>query len=865
MDDELLQAVRHNDLDEVKRLLEAGHDVNVKDDVYEQTAISWAAELDHLEVAKALYNKGANIRLTDSNGQNSVHWAAMRSERVLSFLLDSEREGQSHPSLAAQDISADCAKLDIDLSDNYGRTPLMVASRRGLYGNVGALLRTGADPLREDSDGRNVVFYAAQNAVETKKYGLVELILEKISNDPKVINGTPGGRPLAAAAMEGDVEMIRLLLKRKADPQVYDTNGRTPLYFAAWNGHIEAVGELINNGADPRNLSNPPNENVTAFALAATADEEEWKAYLDNSPDLSARENRTLGLHLAARHGLLKAVERMRFAGNGIDAQDDMGRTPLIWASIEGHVPIVKRLLELNADAKLSDTDYKETALMWAAEQGHAEIVELLSPKSDVNAQALGWRGFTALTFAVWNGHTACVEALIKAKADLKVVDEDGLSPLSCAARYDRVDAVKALIRAGADLYCESHGRKTPVFFARGNRDIVQAFIEEPRESTMGVEEEILPRVRAAELALRYACEDLYGSDETDSGSEDKSSSNDENGSEILGFILDQTKYLEAVDHNNRNLVSWAAQGGNSTEMAKLCTKKVNLELSDVDKRTPLHWAALSGNSRVAKCLLNNGVKPDSSDKEQRTPLSLAAEAGHLEVVKLLLSFRYGSVGAKVDDAAVGRKKVPERVNIKAGDTAEKDKLHNEDGNSAKLAGNEKGGVIVDIDSRDLSGQTPLWYAATMRHRATFAELLASGASPAIKDSKGRSIQNVLQETLNNEQESLSVQALEAMVKKLGSSEALWTGPRQEMIKTVDAGFQATVVSIHKGNQSDISLQTPTVDSLLDGHGFPELQGMKCAWIHLPANNVSLKGTTFGSGDNVANLNLPRCDGSRQV
>ncbi|KAK4247358.1 ankyrin repeat-containing domain protein [Corynascus novoguineensis] len=772
MDDELIQAVVGNDLDEVKKLLEAGHDVNVKDEYYEQTAISWAAELDHLEVAKALYNKGADIRLADIHGQSPVHWAAMKSERVLSIFLECEREDKSLSASAAEDGPARhvkrSAKVDFDSTDEDGRTPLMAAARDGRYGSVHALLKVGADP------------------------------------------------------------------------QVYDKNCKTPLYLAAWNGHIDVMRELVKTGANPYELSDPPREDVTAFVLAATADDAGWKAYLDTKSNFTAEEHPVLGLHHAARHGFPKIVERMVSAGSGVDARDDMGRTPLIWASINGHVSVVQLLLSIGANAKLSDNEYKETALMWAAEHGHAEIVELLSPKSDVNAPALGWRGFTALTFAVWNKHPVCMEALIKAGADLNAADEKGLSPLSWAAKNRHLDAVKIMIKAGADLYSESLEGRTALYFASRDRDIVQAFIEERRETTMGADEK-LPRVRAIELALRHACEDLPSSDETGSGSKDTFPPNDENGSEILGFILDQTKYLEAVDHDNGNLVSWAAQGGNSVEMAKLCTRKVNLELSDVDKRTPLHWAAQSGNSRVAKCLLINGVKPDSRDKEQRTPLSLAAEAGHIEVVKVLLSFRYGSVGAKVDDAAVGRKKVPERANIKAGDTVKKDKLHNEDGKAAKLAGNKKGGVIVEIDSQDSSGQTPLWYAATKQHRAIFAELLASGASPAIKDSKGRSLQNVLEEELYKEQESLPVQAreaLEAMVKKLGSSEALWTGPRQETIKTVDAGFRATVVSVHKGNQSDIRLQSPTVDSLLEGHDLPELQGMKWAWIHLPANNM---------------------------
>lgn len=62
-EDELIQAVKNNDLDEVNGLLKEGHDVNAVDVGEERTAISWAATLDRLEVAKSLCKHGADIGL----------------------------------------------------------------------------------------------------------------------------------------------------------------------------------------------------------------------------------------------------------------------------------------------------------------------------------------------------------------------------------------------------------------------------------------------------------------------------------------------------------------------------------------------------------------------------------------------------------------------------------------------------------------------------------------------------------------------------------------------------------------------------------------------------------------------------------
>lgn len=89
-----------------------------------------------------------------------------------------------------------------------------------------------------------------------------------LNSKPDLINDRDrnGRAPLHYAAGFGHENIVKFLLRYKANPNLRDREGKTPLYWASGKGHINAARLLLAAHADPNILDNA---NETALHWAA--------------------------------------------------------------------------------------------------------------------------------------------------------------------------------------------------------------------------------------------------------------------------------------------------------------------------------------------------------------------------------------------------------------------------------------------------------------------------------------------------------------------------------------------------------------------------------------------------------------------
>ena len=283
--------------------------------------------------------------------------------------------------------------VDVDLPNNIGSTPLIIAAEGGKHEMVMEMLKHNADwrlqnhdghtafvkavihgraevvkvllahkALEQSADGsRRTAMHIACSAEETKP-DMIDLLHEQgLEVDAK---DDRSRTPLHHVCRIGNIEVAKALLALHADICIKDSFERTPLSVAWENGHTDLVKLLQSHHGQASTPLEPIPEAsyLPLWSMAKLG----YVQLIQDTPnkvctDLETQDPDTesTSLHWAIRSKNaeegLKITDVLLKAGASTSAVDDHGRTPLHIAAYKNYYEAALLLLEFNADPTTRD------------------------------------------------------------------------------------------------------------------------------------------------------------------------------------------------------------------------------------------------------------------------------------------------------------------------------------------------------------------------------------------------------------------------------------------------------------------------------------------------------------------------------
>lgn len=440
------------------------------------TPVADAARRGDAGAVRSLLRTGADVQSAHGDGFTALHWAALQGEADIAGMLlyaGAQTEartrvgGHTPLHVASSRGHAEVARLllereaDADAATDNGTTPLMLAADAGSVATIDVLLEADANPwAREHANGHTALHFAANKGRTEAVRHLLDAGAEHCATSD-----------IYDAEVAERAYMIELRKKFAAARQAAAEAAKKEAAQAA-----EAAGEgdetKTKKGAgkaDEKSGRSGGDDNVRNTLTAADPDRSEkkspwWRRDKKKEPEkdpprplsygqLVGRSGGWTPLHYAARQGHLEVARTLLDAGADVNHLSDGDRsTPLLVATINGHFDLAMELLGRGADPSLASTAgatplYAVINVHWAPhsfypqprnqyqqQTSYLDMMEaLLDAGADPNAR---------LTKKVWyTGYNF----------DQSGIDETGATAFWRAAQAADVEAMKLLVRHGAD------------------------------------------------------------------------------------------------------------------------------------------------------------------------------------------------------------------------------------------------------------------------------------------------------------------------------------------------------------------------------------------------------------------------------
>jgi len=370
------------------------------------------------------------------------------------------------------------------------------------FPRVRALLDQHADVNARSEDGSTPLLWAAHwNDLQTAD------LLVRAGADANAANDFRM-TPLSQACTNGSAAFVNLLLQAGAKPDTPIGTGETPLMSCARAGAADAVRALLVRGADV-NAKEPAQHQTALMWAAAEQHPKVLQTLIEARADLTAHTKMGFtALHFAARAGDMESVRTLLGAGVDVNirSQPDPepagarrgaalggngvtsfpGSTPLLVATVRGHIPLALFLLDRGADPNAMEAGF--TPLHWAAgtwENGLANpVYGFVDPVGGIPDREAKLKLVKAL---LAHGANPNLQMTIRPPSFTGTGtggynDGIGATPFIVAANSSDVEMMRILLAAGANPHLASKTNSNAILAATGlNRGIGEIVDDEDR------------------------------------------------------------------------------------------------------------------------------------------------------------------------------------------------------------------------------------------------------------------------------------------------------------------------------------------------------------------------------------------------
>lgn len=412
--EELISAIKANNVNRLKHLIEAGLDPD-KCEFHHIPALSYAIKNKKTDALLTLLTYGCNVNTIDCFDKYPLDYALeMKDEKIIKLL-------QRYGALSnTQELDDTALSMNFDVSDIY---------EAALTGNLHALVHfyhLGANLHKIRSHGTSLLHLCIEG---NNPKLLVYLLNKGFTVDQADKSGTSA---LIMASMDiSRFSLLEILVKRKATLDQQNNRHTSALSMAIKRFNIKAALYLIEKGADVNirdGIDTPLS--LTHKALSQVIDK-----------------------HLSQD---LRNLETLLMSkGAHVNTADDNLRwSPLMLSSShyqdEKNIKHLRLLIKLGAKIDQVDKN-KRTSLMIASSLGRIEAVELLI-KHGSNLNAFDKFGWTALMLAIYYNQKEIVKLLLENGAKVNISTKKGLSAIKVAIDNERSSLLPLLKMYGAVL-----------------------------------------------------------------------------------------------------------------------------------------------------------------------------------------------------------------------------------------------------------------------------------------------------------------------------------------------------------------------------------------------------------------------------